>query len=40
MLTNSPKILDNTKTELFGMIFFLNEQKISQKYCRADLSGG
>ena len=38
MLTNSLKISDTTKTEFFELIFFLNDQKIWQKYCCADLS--
>ena len=36
-LTNSLKILDTPKTEFFELIFFLNDQKIWQKFCRADL---
>ena len=38
MLTNSLEILDATKTEFFELIFFLNDHKIWQKFCRADLS--
>ena len=38
MLTNSLKILNTTKAKVFDLIFFLNDQKISQKYCREDLS--
>ena len=38
MLTNSLKISDNTKTEYLGLIFFLSDQKVWQKYCREDLS--
>ena len=38
MLTNSLKISDTTKTEFFELIFFQSDQKIWQKYCRADLS--
>ena len=36
MLRNSLKISDTTKTELFELIFFQSDQKIWQKYCRAD----
>ena len=38
MLTNSLKILDSSKTQLFKLIFFVNDQKIRGKYCPADLS--
>ena len=38
MLINSLKISDITHTELFELIFFHADQKISQKYCHADLS--
>ena len=38
MLTNSLKISDTTKTEFFGLIFFLIDQKIWKKYWRAVLS--
>ena len=38
MLTNSLKILDTTKTEFLELIFFQRDQKISKKYCRADLN--
>ena len=38
MLTNSLKIQKNTKTEFFELILFQKDQKIWQKYCRADLS--
>ena len=37
MLTKSLKILDTTKTEAFELIFFQSDQKILQKYYRADL---
>ena len=37
-MTNSLKILDSTKTELFQLKFFQCDQKIWQNYCRADLS--
>ena len=37
MLTNSLKILDTIKTEFFELIFFLNDQKLWQKFCHADL---
>ena len=37
MLRNSLKILDTTKTEIFELIFFLNDQKIRHNYCRAYL---
>ena len=35
MLTNTLKIWDTTKTEFFELIFFLNDQKIRQKFSRA-----
>ena len=38
MLTNSLKISDSTETQFFHLILFQSDQKISQKYCRADLS--
>ena len=38
MFTNSLKISDTTKTKLFELIFSQGNQKILQKYCRADLS--
>ena len=38
MLTNSVKILDNTKTDFFELVFFHSDQRIWQKYCSADLS--
>ena len=38
MLTNSLKISDTTKREFFELMFFQSDQKIWQKYCRADLS--
>ena len=38
MLTNNLKISDITKTELFELISFQSDQKICQKFCRADLS--
>ena len=38
VLTNSLKILDTTKKEFFELIFFLNDQKIWQSFCQADLS--
>ena len=38
MLTNSLKIRDNSKTEIFDLIFFQSDQKIRQKYCCADLT--
>ena len=38
MLTNSLKILDTSKREFFELIFFLNDQKMWPKFCRADLS--
>ena len=38
MLTNNLKISDTTKTECFGPISFQSDQKIWQKYWRADLS--
>ena len=38
MLTNSLKISDTTKKEFLERIFFKSDQKIWQKYCRADLS--
>ena len=38
MLTNSLKMLDTTKTEFLELIFFQRDQKISKKYCRADLN--
>ena len=37
MLTNSLKISDTTKTEPFEVISFQNDQKIWEKYYRADL---
>ena len=37
-LTNSLKILDTPKREFFELIFFLNDQKIWQKFCQADLT--
>ena len=37
MLTTSLKIFDTTKTEAFELIFFQSDQKILQKYYRADL---
>ena len=37
MLTNSLKISDTTKTKFFELISFHIEQKIWEKYCRADL---
>ena len=38
MLTNSLKISDTTKTEFSELTFFENDQEISQKYSRVDLS--
>ena len=38
MLKNSLKVLDTTKREFVEPILFLNDQKIWQKFCRADLS--
>ena len=38
MLTNSHKIRDNSKTEIFNLILFQSDQKIRQKYCRAFLT--
>ena len=38
MLTNCLKILDTTELDLFELIYFLNDQKIWQENCRADLS--
>ena len=38
MLTSNLKVSDTSKTEYFELIFFLNDQKIWQIYCRADLS--
>ena len=38
MLINSLNIPDNPKTEFFEMILFESDQKIGQRYCRADLS--
>ena len=38
MLTNSVKISHTTKTEFLEVISFQSDQKIRQKYCRADLS--
>ena len=38
MLTNSVKILDNTKTDFFELVFFYSDPRIWQKYCSADLS--
>ena len=38
MLTNSLKISDTTKTELFKVILFVNHQRIREKYYRVDLS--
>ena len=35
---NTLKISNTTKTELFELISFQSDQKIWQKYCRADLS--
>ena len=37
MLTNSLKISQTTKNDIFELIFFQRDQKIWQKYCRADL---
>ena len=37
MLTNSLKISDTTKREFFELIIFQSNEKIRQKYCRADL---
>ena len=37
MLRYSLKILDTTKTEIFELIFFLNDQKIRHNSCRAYL---
>ena len=37
MLTNSLRISDITKTEPFELISFDSDQKIWQKYYRADL---
>ena len=34
VLTKSPKISDSPITELFELIFSLNDQKILEKYCR------
>ena len=31
-------MLDTTKTEFLELIFFQRDQKISKKYCRADLN--
>ena len=36
MLANSLNISDTTKRELFELIFFQSDQKISKRYCRAD----
>ena len=38
MLTKNLKISDTTKTEFSEVISFQSDQKIWQKYCRADLS--
>ena len=38
MVTKSLKILDTSKAEFFGLIFFQSDQKIWQKFCRAYLS--
>ena len=38
MLRNSLKISDTSKTELLELISFQSDQKIWQKYCRADLN--
>ena len=38
MLTNSLKISVTTKTEFFGLTFFISDRKIWQKYCRAYLT--
>ena len=37
MLTKRLKILDTTKTKVLELISFQTDQKIWQKYCRADL---
>ena len=37
MLTKNLKISETTKTECFDMISYISDQKITQKYCRADL---
>ena len=36
MLTSSVKISDTTKKTFFELILFQTDQKISEKYCRAD----
>ena len=38
MLTNSLKISDTTKAEFAEVIPFQSDEKLWQKYCRADLS--
>ena len=38
MLTNTLKISDTTKTEFIDLTSFQSDQKIWQRYCRADLS--
>ena len=37
MLKKCLKISDTTKTEFLELIFFQSDEKISEKYCRADL---
>ena len=37
MLTNSLKISDSKKADIFELISFQSDQNISQKYSRADL---
>ena len=37
MLTNSLKISDTAKTDFLELMFFQSDQKIWQKFCRADL---
>ena len=38
MLTNTLKIPDNIKIEVFELILSQSDQKIRQKHCRVDLS--
>ena len=38
MLTNSLKILDTTKTDIFELIYFKSDEKVVQKHCQVDLS--
>ena len=38
VLTNGPKILDTTKTDICKFKFSQNDRKILSNYCRADFS--